>query len=117
MWPCLGGEGSVTQINGGGLNVKYTVVCSVEKYVCENINFFKTALWYRIGLELMIERRMGNNLNQFTTMIQERADELQNFYNAQYQQELTNAVDPVNIGEDPFCFNCKGVVSSRSLLP
>lgn len=117
MWPCFAGQAGVTQINGGGLDVKYVIVCSVEKYVCENINFFQTALWYRIGLELMIERRLGNNLNEFTTMIQERADELQNFYNAQYQQELSNSIDPVNIDEDPFCFNCKNTVTSRTNLP
>jgi hypothetical protein len=116
MWPCLDGSGSVSQIEGGGLNVKYVVECSIEKYVCENINFFAKALWYRIGLELTVERRFGNRLNEFTTMTIERATELQEFFNAQYQQALKNGVDAVNIHEDPFCFNCKGSVSSRSIL-
>lgn len=117
MWPCLDGSGSVSQINGGGLNVKYVVECSIEKYVCENLNFFTNALWYRIGLELTAERRFGNRLNEFTTMTIDRAAELQEFFNAQYQQALKNAVDAVNIDEDPFCFNCKGTVSSQSILP
>lgn len=118
MWPCTwGGQGEVRQINGGGLNVKYTVECSISKFVCENLNFFKTAFWYRIGLELTIERRFGNRLNQFTTMTIERATELSGFFNAQYQQELMNAIKAHRIDEDPICFNCKNVVSAKVNLP
>lgn len=118
MWPCSwGGKGEVRQINEGGINVKYTVVCSIEKFVCENINLFAKALWYRIGLELTTERRFGNRLNEFTTMTIERATELTEFFNAQYQQALTNAVKGHNIKEDPICFNCKNVVSHKVNLP
>lgn len=118
MWPCAwGGQGEVRQINGGGLNVKYTVECSIEKFVCENINFFKKAFWYRIGLELTIERRFGNRLNQFTTMTIERATELSDFFNAQYQQDLSNSIRSQRITEDPICFNCKNVVSAKVNLP
>lgn len=117
MWPCLGSTAEVRQINGGGLNVKYTIECSIEKYVCENLKFFRNAFWYRIGLELVVERRFGNRLNQFTTMTIERATELFDFYNNQYQQELMNSTKAVNVDEDPFCFNCKGIVNSRVNLP
>ena len=118
MWPCTwGGQGEVRQINGGGLNVKYTIECSIEKFVCENLNFFKKAFWYRLGLELTIERRFGNRLNQFTTMTIERATELSDFFNAQYQQDLGNSINPHRIGEDPMCFNCKNVVSAKVNLP
>jgi hypothetical protein len=117
QWSCLGGVAGVTQHNGGGLNVKYNIECSIEKYVCENINFFAKALWYRIGLELTAERRFGNRLNEFTTMTVERAEELQGFFQAQYQQALDNSTKSVNITEDPFCFNCNNGVSSRSILP
>jgi hypothetical protein len=117
QFPCLNGSGSVTQVNGGGLNVKYIIECSIEKYVCENIPFFKNALWYRIGLELTVERRFGNRLNEFTTMTIERATELQEFFQAQYSQALENATKQVNIHEDPFCFSCNNGVSSRPILP
>lgn len=116
-FPCFGNEGSVSQINGGGVDVKYDVYCSIEKYLCENINLFKTVLWWRVGMELIIERRYGNRLNQFTTMTQERAAELTTFYNAQYQQALMNNVESVNIHEDPYCFECNATVSTRNLLP
>jgi hypothetical protein len=117
-WPCAwGGEGSVRQFNGGGLNVKYVVYCSVEKYVCENINLFKKAFWYRLGLEITIERRFGNRLNEFTTMTIERATELFDFFNAQYQQDLSNVINPLRNSEDPICFNCKSTVTAKSNIP
>lgn len=117
MWPCLGGVASVKQVDGGGLNVKYVIECSVEKFVCDNLNFFKRAFWYRIGLELVIERRFGNRLNEFVTMTEERHEELFNFYNTQYQQDLMNSIRAHNIDEDPICFNCKGTVTSKSIIP
>jgi hypothetical protein len=109
--------GKVDQMYGGGLNIKFNVICSVEKYICDNINLFKQALYYRLGLELVVERRFGNRINEFTTMTTEDAEKLQEFYNTQFQQELLNATKAVDIKEDPICFNCKSIVSSRPILP
>lgn len=117
VWPCFGGQGSVKQINGGGLNVIYNVVCSAEKFVCENLNLFRKTLWWKIGEELAVERRIGNRLNQFTTMTDERKTELANFYSAQYQQALSNSLKAHNIYEDPYCFQCKGTVNVKTNLP
>lgn len=117
-FPCIGEyQGAVTQINRGGLNVKYVITCSIEKFVCENINLFKTALWWRIGLETAVERRFGNKVNQFTMMTREDAERLQEFYNTQYQQELGNAIKSQNVYEDPYCFNCKNSVYTKTYLP
>lgn len=109
--------GRVDQLDGGGLNVKFNVLCSVEKYVCENINIFKQSLYWRLGLETCVERRFGNRFNQFTTMTTEDAQNLQDFYNSQYQTELQNSVKSTNMREDPICFNCKSLVSSKTILP
>lgn len=117
IWPCFGGQGSVKQINGGGLNVLYNVICSAEKFVCENINLFRKTFWWKIGQELAVERRIGNRLNQFTTMTDERKTELANFYQAQYSQNLENSIKAHNIHEDPYCFNCKGTVNVKTNLP
>jgi len=56
-WTYNGGFGSVEQINNGGLNLKYVVECSIDKFVCENINLFKYAFLYRLGMEVCHERR------------------------------------------------------------
>src|SRR5690606_32953256 len=37
-FPCSYSEqGTVHQVNGGGLNVKFILYCSMEKFLCENL--------------------------------------------------------------------------------
>jgi hypothetical protein len=110
-------RGSIVQINNGGLNIKYLVYCSMEKYVCENLPFFKDALLYKIGHEITVERRLGERLNQYTVMTQERWNELEGFYKAQYEQNLMNVIRSSNITEDDLCFACKNTVYTETLLP
>jgi hypothetical protein len=116
-FPCFDGSGSIQQVNGGGINLVYNVYCSSEKFVCQNINLFKKTLWWRYGVELANERRIGNRLNQFTTLTQERKTELADFYGANYQQSLSNSLKAQNIYEDWICFECKGVVGVKTVLP
>lgn len=114
VFDCGGYEGKIIQINNGGLNVKYNVFCSVEKYLCENINLFKQAYFFRIGLEIVFERRFGNRLNKFTTMTLERQDELMTFYNNSFNANLERSVRSTDMTEDPYCFSCKHLVSIKS---
>lgn len=120
IFPCAGlngYQGLVRQVNGGGLNVKFAVVCSVEKFVCENLNFFKTAFWYRYGVELMDEALLGNRLNRFTTMTAERAQDRSGYFGTKYTSNVSEAVKGHNIHEDPICFKCKGLVMSKTIIP
>ena len=114
---CGSYTGIIKQVGGGGLNVKFNVVCSIDKFVCENINLFKQAFYYRIGLELVTERRFGNRLNKYMTMTLERQEELMGFYNAQYTQFLSVSLDTQQMDEDPYCFRCKELVSKRGQIP
>lgn len=110
-------RGSVVQVNGGGLNVKYLVYCSAEKFVCENIKLFDQAFLYKIGHEITVERRLGERLSRFKIMTKERWDELEGFYKAQYQQDLMNVINQANIPEDQICYSCKNTVRTESFLP
>lgn len=114
---CGGYEGRITQINGGGLNVCFNVICSVEKFLCQNINLFKQAYFFRIGLEIVVERMFGNRLNAFMTMTEERYTQLMEFYNKNYIDNLDRSVRSQNILEDPYCFKCKSIVSTKSYVP
>ncbi|HEY9488388.1 MAG TPA: hypothetical protein VIQ51_08650 [Chryseosolibacter sp.] len=119
-FPCAGlngHQGIVRQVNGGGLNVKFSVVCSVEKFVCENINLFKTAFWYRYGVELMDEALLGSKLNRFTTMTTERATERSGYFGSKYTANIGEAIKSQNVKEDPICFRCKPVVMSKTIHP
>lgn len=116
LFDCGGYEGKITQI-GGGLNVKYNVTCSVEKVVCENINLFKQAFFYRIGLEILAERMFGYRLNEYMTMTQERYHETFEFYNSNYQNNLKRSVQSQTMMEDPYCFKCRHTVTAKSSTP
>ncbi len=119
-FPCYGQssyQGTVRQVNGGGLNIKYNVVCSVEKFICENINLFKTALFYRYGVELMDEQLLGNRLNKYTTMTEQRATERSGYFGTKYSANIDEAIKSHNIIEDPVCFKCKNTVMTKSLIP
>lgn len=118
-YPCFGSDftASIYQINGGGLNVIFNIVCSIEKFICENVNIFKTAFWWRIGVELMAERIMSDRFNRWTTLTTERAVELSKIYNDEYDKQLKNSVRNLKVLEDTYCFNCKSTVSAQPLLP
>lgn len=119
-FPCCdvdGYQGTVTQVNGGGLDVKFVVVCSIEKFVCENLNLFKMALWYRYGVELADEQLLGNRLNRFTTMTKERAEERGGYFGGKYASNIEEAVKGIRITEDPVCFSCKNTVMAKNSIP
>lgn len=118
VMPCAFGEGvSVQQINGGGLNVKFIITCSMDKMICENLPLFQYALWYRIGVDLMKERIVSDRVTRFTVIAEDRATELMNVYNEEYQNALQAATMNIKFTEDPVCFLCKQTISVRTSLP
>ena len=117
-FPCYWGDpGSVQQINLGGLNVKFLVYCSMERFICENLPLFQYALWYRIGVDLMKERIVSDRVNRFTVISEERATELMTLFNEEYQNALEAATMNIKMNEDPICFMCKTTIGSKTSLP
>lgn len=112
-FPCYGNSrGSVTQEKGGGVNVIYNAKCSIEKYVEDNINIFKHAFWYRIGLELVRERIMSDRFNRWTSMSVDDAGQKESVYATECALKLNNAIKSLKLREDPVCFSCKSLVSA-----
>jgi len=117
-YPCYGGgRAHVTQVNGGGFNVVFNSVCSVEKVVEQNINIFKDAFWYFIGLELMFERIHSDKFNRWTTLSSDRAKELIGNYQAWAEEKSDNAIRGIRMKEDHICFSCKSLVTHSYELP
>lgn len=116
-FPCFGSEGSIQQINGGGINVTFVVVCDIEKFILENLPLFRESLFFRIGVELMKERKTSDRVNRFTVISEERAAELLEVYNTDYMAALDEATVITSISEDPICFSCKRTVGKHTSLP
>lgn len=117
-FPCsFGGAGSVHHINGGGLNIKFVLYCSMEKMILENLPLFQYALLYRIGVDTMKEVITTQNVNKTSVITQERATELMTVHNEDYQAALDAATMNIKMTEDPICFLCKGTLSTKTVLP
>lgn len=116
-FPCCYGEGTVRQINSGGLNIKFVLYCSMEKFICENIPLFQAALLYRLGVDTMKERITTQKINKTTVLTVERATELMGIFNEDYQAALNAATANIKITEDPICFFCKSTITSKPNLP
>ncbi len=116
-FPCYSGSGSVTQVNGGGFNVVFNSVCSIDKVIEQNINIFKDALWYKIGQELVFERIHSDRFNRWTTLTGERAKKLAEDYDFWVEQKENNSVKSLRMKEDLICFTCKSIVSQTYQLP
>jgi hypothetical protein len=68
----------------------------IKCLICEYRTLLAPALWYAIGAEVMIERQGSDRLNRYTTIDRKKAGELQSFFEARYDYELTNAVKSIN---------------------
>ena len=112
-----GDPGLVLQVNGGGLNVKFILYCSSEKFILENLPLFQFALLYRLGVDTMKERLTTQRVNMTTVLTEERAKELLAVHNEDYKAALDAATMSIKMTEDPICFMCKKTVSAKINLP
>ena len=114
---CNEAGGSVLQVNGGGLNVKFVLYCSMEKLILENLNLFQSALFYRLGVDTMKERITTQRVNMTSVLTAERATELMGVFNEDYKSALEAATMNIKMTEDPICFMCKRTLSAKTSLP
>jgi hypothetical protein len=69
----------------------------VECLVCSNKDLFAVALWYLLGVELMIERTSSTRLNRFTTIDLDQAEKLKEEFYAEFEAALKDAAKSINL--------------------
>lgn len=89
------------------LNKCYRITDStaVSCLVCAGKDVFAVALWYFLGVELMIERTSSTRLNRFTTIDRDAAEKLKAEFYAEFQASLSDAVGSLNPC-DSDCIDC-----------
>lgn len=112
--------------NSFGLSVKWSVVCSFDALVCNNKEAFTRALWYLLGIELMLERMFTNRLNEFTAFDNNKAKELWNMFEVTYrggkmdeiiiEGELPMAIDAINLDLADYCLVCNDEVRISEIM-
>lgn len=89
-----------------GLSGIFSVQCSYDSIVCNNLPVFETALWYLEGAEFCFERRFTSRLNEFTTFDKNKAKELEEEYNLRFEEELEIAIEGINLDGNDSCLVC-----------
>jgi hypothetical protein len=74
---------------------KLTDKTVIECLVCEKKELFDVALWYLHGTELMIERTSTDEMNRYTTIDLEKAENLKVEFYREFEQALDDAVSSI----------------------
>jgi hypothetical protein len=92
----------------------------IECLVCEKKEKFDVALWYLHGTEVMIERTSTDELNQYTTIDFEKAEQLKADFYLEFQAALVNAVSCITPNDSDCmtsCVQCNDAVKFVTQLP
>lgn len=77
---------------------------TVECIACEFKELLATPLWYLLGHELMIETIYSDRVNRYTTIDKAQAEELRDYYMAEFEKEIQAAVQGIDV-ENSDCVN------------
>ena len=103
--------GLVYGINSFGLSGVFSLVCSYDTFICNNMQSFVYPLWYLLGAEMMIERIFSPRLNRWTTTDKKAANDLLAYYQAEYANNLNQLIDGIDLDTTDFCLECNAPVS------
>lgn len=88
-----------------------------DELICNNQADFADVWMYLLGNQLMLERIYSSRLNRYTTIDKENAIELKDYYEAQYEKALAEAVKAVKIPDDTDTISNSPTISYREQLP
>jgi hypothetical protein len=92
--------------NTFGLSGLFSIKCSYDSLICNNLDTFETALWYLEGAEFCFERQFTSRLNEYTTFGKDKAIELRKEYEERFVNELSTAIDGINLNLQDHCLEC-----------
>jgi len=115
-------RGAIAQRVGGVLEAEYSanahgfrgfisLKCSYDGLVCANKDLFASALWYVMGMELMVERIHTARINQYTTVDLSKAKELKDEFDERWRLELDLVVDSIDLNDYGCCIQPNPVTS------
>jgi hypothetical protein len=93
-----------------GLSGVFSVYCSFDSLVCNNLSVFETPLWYLLASEFCFERRFTSRLNKFTLFNKDKAKELEEIYNKRFMDELEMVIDGISLDLKDFCLVCNETI-------
>ena len=102
--------------NTYGMTAIFSVQCRYDNIVCDNKNIFAGAWWYLLGNEIQIERLHSTRINQWT-MDRKEAEELRDWYQVRFEEELTTAITGCDIDLNDACVECNSTIKAIQATP
>lgn len=106
--------------NTFGLSGAFSIRCSFENLVCNNLRMFESAWMYCLGIELMVERQYTDRLNKYTAFDKNKAADLQKLFEVNYrggiidgietEGALSQAVHGIDLNESDCCLEASGKI-------
>lgn len=110
-----------------GLTAVWNVACKWDNLICQNLDNFKMAFAYCLGIEICNQRMYTSRLNEFTIFDREQSAGLKQLYlvkykggildDIEYQGLLTQSIQGVNINKHDACIECDADIMFAESLP
>lgn len=94
---------------------KLTPYCDYEELICQNKLRLLNAWRYLLGNQTMLFRLHSTRFNRFTTVDKKKAEELLDYYQAEYEKALQQAVKLMEVSSCELC--CGGNPEYVTWLP
>ncbi len=88
-----------------GMIVKYNVGCSLESFLCSQIERLAEPLWYKMGIEFFIEVMASPRINPTTLMNPELMDKIAAYCNDHFEDSMKTFIDGTTVN-DKLCMVC-----------
>jgi len=107
--------------NTHGLSLVYSIRCKYDVVVCNNKEIFTEALLYLMGSEFMLYQHTSSRTTRWTMLDNKQAKYMQKYFKAVYEGgmfdemefegELPDAVNMINLKQSDCCIDCVGKLS------
>lgn len=104
----------------GGLQINYAVNCDRKAWICSNSRMFAMAHIFKTASEIInygmlvsVNERANTSVTINAEVLKQRFD----YYNSQYQNQLSTILNNMKMPTDSNCFQCKQNVKWSSIIP
>ncbi len=112
-WPAtVGLSDDVTYSNihrqrtGEGFAMRCEVRCSIDQFICENLNTLERAWMNLLGSQVLYHKLGSSRVNYFTMSNKENTDVLRSSFETVYKQALKTAINSLPLKD--LCLDCNG---------
>ena len=100
-----------------GMSVAYNIKCGIDQFVCKRLQLFTEPFLLKLGIEFLKQSKYSTELNRYTLLDNETANELIVQYNEDYKEQLNAIFEDLEVPDDGNCFICNKEITKKVLIP